>query len=870
MTPAQRRRTVDELLLAAAMEEGSWESRVAVLGEAEPELLEDVRRRILAGEAVPESFLLAPATEILEALLGERGTADDPELPGDDERYELGECLGTGGMGRVYRAFDRKLGRPVALKLVAAAATGAGRGSLHEARAQARVRHEHVLDVYETGELGGLPFIALRYVAGGTLAAGPVLDSASVEQRVRLVAQAADGLHAAHREGLIHGDVKPSNVLVEETPDGELKAWMSDFGLAEYVGPPGSVSAGLAGTPAFMAPELLAAERCPADRRADVYSLGATLLQVLSGEPPPREGVGWRPLRERMPRLPPDLVAIVARCMAKAPADRYPSAAAVAAELRRFLDGEVVEAYADRLVYRWTSFASRHRTLLSVGGIAIVLLAAASTVAAVMGIRAVRANARADARRRQAESLIGFMLEDLRDKLEAVGKLELLDDVGARALRYFAAVPEEELSDAELARRSLALYQIAEVHMRRGDLAGARQPLAQSLALARRLSAAHPDDPQRLFGLGQSEFWMGYALWEGGDLEGAGRHLQSYLEIAQRLVAIDPSKADWQRELAYANSNLGSLLQERGDLESALERFATTLQIEGALAAAAPPQKADEERFELAATHNTLGVVLEQLGRLDQARTHYEADLLLRRELAAAEPDNYRWQAFLGTSQVYLGNLLATRGELAAAHSHLESARNLFSTLIARDAENRDWSYQLAWSQIWLGRVLAAEGARREAGDVWRSATATAEKLAALDAERTDWRRLLAVARYHLARDAVARDGEGALRSVGAAEEQLVPLLGTQRGDRRARRWLAESLLLRGELEEDRGDRAGAERSWGRAREVLAPMVDARTRDHELLVPWLRSLELLGHTEEASRARAVLEEIGCRTVIADE
>ncbi len=97
-----------------------------------------------------------------------------------------------------------------------------------------------------------------------------------------------------------------------------------------------------------------------------------------------------------------------------------------------------------------------------------------------------------------------------------------------------------------------------------------------------------------------------------------------------------------------------------------------------------------------------------------------------------------------------------------------------------------------------------------------------------------------------------------------------MPLLGTQRGDRRARRWLAESLLLRGELEEDRGDRAGAERSWGRAREVLAPVVDARTRDHELLVPWLRSLELLGHTEEASRARAVLEEIGCRTVIADQ
>lgn len=860
MTPALRCR-VDRLVLAVALEERRETAQLAVLAGEEPEVVAEVRRRLGAADALPESFLLAPATEILEAAVAEGGPGE-PELPDGDERYELGACVGVGGMARVYRAFDRKLGRPIALKLIEVTAPGAGEGPLSEARAQARVRHDHVLDVYETGELAGLPFIALRYVAGGTLAAGPVLETASVEQRVRLVAQAAEGLHAAHREGLLHGDVKPSNVLVEEVPDGGLKAWISDFGLATEVEGPGSERAGLAGTPEFMAPELLRADRPVPDRRSDVYGLGATLYRVLTGDAPPRGGTRWGALRERAPHLPPDLVAIVARCLAQDPDDRYASALAVAEDLFRFLDGQVVEAYADRFVYRWTSFARRHRAALAAGAVAALLLAVALAVAAAMGVRAVRANARADERRSQAEELIGFMLLDLRDKLEAVGSLELLDDVGDRALRYFAAVPEEELSDRELASRSVALYQIGDVRIRRGDLAGAREPLAESLALARRLAARDPGDPERLFGLGQSEFWMGYALWERGDLAGAGRHLATYLEISRRLVAADPRHPGWQRELAYAHSNLGSLLQERGDLRQAMARFSAALEIDRRLAAAAPPERADEERFELAATHNALGSVLEELGRLDEARDHYRADLALRRRLAASQPGNRRWQAFLATSHQFLGNLLAARGELAAARSHLEATRDLFARLVARDPENLEWAYQAAWSHVWRGRLLDRQGATAAAREAWSRAEAMAGELTAVDAGRVDWRRLLAVARYHVGRGAAATDGEAALRSVAAAVELLEPLVDEQRGGRRARRWLAESLLLDGLLEAGRGDRAVAEASWRRAREALAPLIEEDTRDHDILVPWLRTQELLGRDRDASRARDILARIG--------
>lgn len=375
--PADGRLRLDRLLLeAAALEPDERAAFLAELPPEESDLADEVRRRLRAAESLPEDFLEAPATTILEAVFGWLD-APEPQPPSGDERYDIGECLGAGGMARVYRAFDRQLGRPVALKVLHATDPETPRRLLREARAQARVRHDHVLDVYETGELDGRPYIAVRYVAGGSLAelaAGPDGGAApSLEARVRLLAQVARGLHAAHREGLLHGDVKPSNVLVEETPDGELKAWIGDFGIATEADAPDPGASGLAGTPRFMAPERLAG--APVDRRSDVYSLGVTLFLALTGKPPARAATSWGELRELAPALPPDLTAIAARCLAGDPAGRYPSAQAVAEDLRRFLDGEVVEAYADRRAYRLSRFAARHRTLLAVAGVSALLWA---------------------------------------------------------------------------------------------------------------------------------------------------------------------------------------------------------------------------------------------------------------------------------------------------------------------------------------------------------------------------------------------------------------------------------------------------------------------------------------------------------------
>jgi tetratricopeptide (TPR) repeat protein len=494
-----------------------------------------------------------------------------------------------------------------------------------------------------------------------------------------------------------------------------------------------------------------------------------------------------------------------------------------------------------------------------------VLLTAALLVAAVMGVRAVRANARAEQRRAQAEELIDFMLLDLRDKLQPVGRLDLLDDVGERAMSYFGAVPESELSDEELAHRSTALHQIADVRIQLGDLEGAQQPLTESLDLARALAARDPDNPDRMFGLGQSEFWVGYALWERGDLAAARPHFEAYEAVSERLVARDPERPEWRAELSYAHSNLGSLLQAQGDLPGALDRFRRTLAIDERLTAEAEGSpEAGDRRFDLALTHNTVGVVLERLGRLDEALEHYRADLALRRGLDELDPRNRRWREFLGTSHQYLGALHLARGEVAPARRHLAPSHAIFPALVAHDPDNAAWRYKLAWSEIRLGQLERASGRPNAARAAWERAAREAEALTAVDPESFDWRLLRGVAAFQAL---PAPEGSGPADPADPERaREVVDLLEPQAAERpdsrRARSWLARSLLLLGDALSAAGDGEGARDAWARAAEALEPLASDGGRDHDLLVPWEAALRRLGRRDEASRVRGVLDAMG--------
>jgi serine/threonine-protein kinase len=302
------------------------------------------------------------------------------------ERYECVRFLGEGGMGRVFLAYDPRLRREVALKFVRGDDAELSRRFVSEARAQARVNHERVCKVYEVGEVQGRVYIAMQYVDGQSLSA--LAGTLTVEQKVMMIREAADGVQEAHRVGLVHRDLKPSNILVERTADGELKPYVMDFGLARDWNEGVTATGTVLGTPLYMAPEQARGEVARLDRRADVYSLGASLYHLLTGHPPiPGANalevltnlatVEPRPPRTLEPDLPVDLEAIVLKCLEKERSARYDSARALVEELDRFLGGEPVQARSPGRWYRLRKKARKHRTLVSVAAVALVLVAVA-------------------------------------------------------------------------------------------------------------------------------------------------------------------------------------------------------------------------------------------------------------------------------------------------------------------------------------------------------------------------------------------------------------------------------------------------------------------------------------------------------------
>ncbi|NTW84691.1 MAG: serine/threonine protein kinase [Holophagaceae bacterium] len=331
-------------------------------------------------------------------------------LPALDSRITLKGLLGAGGMGEVYRAWDRALERPLAVKFVRGSDPKEADRLLLEARLQSRVEHPNVVSVFDTGTLDGRPCILFQLVEGRTL--GDLEAGATWRTKVTLAAQAARGLGAAHRMGLVHRDIKPANILVEDTAEGP-QARLSDFGLARDEEGGLTRSGLLMGTVDYMAPEQVTGAS-PVDSRSDIYGLGATLYAVLVGRAPFRStpaltaavpGLGDlegptpegeerpgdllrrlleeepRPLVSQVDGLPRDLGVVVAKAMEKEPAQRYPTAEAFAADLDRVLSGEPILARSLNLLERGGRWARRNPLPARVLGVGLLALLVAGAFA---------------------------------------------------------------------------------------------------------------------------------------------------------------------------------------------------------------------------------------------------------------------------------------------------------------------------------------------------------------------------------------------------------------------------------------------------------------------------------------------------------
>ena len=310
------------------------------------------------------------------SLGGEGGPRPDARFG----KYWLQEKLGEGGMGEVWKGLDSELNRPVAIKFLKSKDSQELARFRREAMTAAQLAHPNIAAIYEMSEDRGLPFIAMQYVPGRMIGLVPRKDRSLI---VRLMAEAARAVDHAHRQGIIHRDLKPENLMVDNSHDG-ARVVVLDFGLARPVqgGERLSVSGDIVGTPAYMSPEQARGESL--DPRTDVYSLGATLYELVTGKPPfeadsvfevIRRVATDEPVRPRRidAGIHRDLETIILKCLEKDPARRYDSAGRLAEDLERFLNLVPIVARPPSLIYRINLAFARRKAVVVAAGIGVVV-----------------------------------------------------------------------------------------------------------------------------------------------------------------------------------------------------------------------------------------------------------------------------------------------------------------------------------------------------------------------------------------------------------------------------------------------------------------------------------------------------------------
>jgi WD40 repeat protein/predicted Ser/Thr protein kinase len=334
--------------------------------------------------------------------------------------YVIVRPLGHGGCGTVYLAWQKDLGRYVALKVLHHTGGIDVQRLTREAHILANLSHPNIVPIHGVGEHEGTPYLAMTYVAGKSLG-----DLRLDERRaLQVIRDVADAVAYAHRSGVVHRDLKPANVMIAE--DGHV--WVMDFGIARHIdgGSTLTIAGKVAGSPAYMPPEQAMGARC--DERSDVYALGATLYELTTGQPPFTGNSAVDVLvkvirteavapRRRNPRLSLESDSIIAKAMEKKPERRYASAAAFGEDVARHLEGKPIVARPAGVVRRLVKFAARHPLASAVGAVTLLALATLLVGGIIYVADVTRARELAERERRAAELKLAESLVSQGDAL---------------------------------------------------------------------------------------------------------------------------------------------------------------------------------------------------------------------------------------------------------------------------------------------------------------------------------------------------------------------------------------------------------------------------------------------------------------------
>ena len=662
-------------------------------------------------------------------MLGEETSEPTADL-GTIGHYRLLNELGRGGMGIVYRAWDESLGRLVALKVLRPEQcheTDRLR-LVREARITAQFRHDHAVMVHAVASPDdGLPYLVMEYVPGPTLA--QLIDSPERPEPRAIatwMAEVADALAAAHAVGLVHRDVKPSNILIESPT---RRAKITDFGLARTETGPSSLSREgfLAGTPTYMSPEQARGDS-NLDARTDVYSLGATLYQALTGEIPfrgaphlaLREVIEEDPLPPRRlnDQVPRDLETICLKAMAKEPARRYSSTSALAEDLRRWLRGEPIQARPVGLFERAYRWARRNPRVAGLAA-ALVLVFTAGFLGVLWQWRRAERNLKEsqvsfDRARRAVDQFYTRFYQ--KGVLAVPGLEQVRRDVLNEMIQYYKDFLDQHRNDPalrlELAETCLRLGNLTKDQGNKVDALGV---LRQAVQYFEQLPSGGGDDRRIQFGLYRSLHYMALVESDLGDVESARRDYQRGFRILEKIVQNEPRNFELKRKLAAVLGNFANLCLIAKDKAQARRAYLQALELQRGLVDQNPTGV--DFKNDLALSYHNFaflaGTEQEKRALLDQA-------LALRKQLVEALPSNSVFRRHLARTYESLGRNQLALGQTQDALESLRQSRALLHQVVIEQPNVTTYQDNLAGACEILGHTLATLGQHREAQEAYK------------------------------------------------------------------------------------------------------------------------------------------------------
>ncbi len=877
-----------------------------------------LRGRIEALIAAHESAgeFMAPPREI---SLGEKANGSSPRGSVDREgtrigRYKLLQKIGEGGCGVVWMAEQEEpVRRRVALKVIKLGMDTKNVIARFEAERQALalMDHPNIARVFDAGATdAGRPFFVMELVPGVPITKYCDQHNLSTAARLELFTQVCQAVQHAHQKGVIHRDLKPSNILVT-LHDGEPTPKVIDFGIAKAT--QGRLTdhtlftafEQFIGTPAYMSPEQAEMSGIDVDTRSDIYSLGVLLYELLTGRPPfdpkslfqagldeirriIREVEPVKPstrlntlgdadrdsvARQRSispaqlsPLIRGDLDWIVMKALEKNRNRRYETANGLALDIQRHLQNEPVSARPPTTTYRVSRFVRRNRfAVVAVSAVALALVIG-TVVSTMQALRAKRAErlasierSKAVDERAHAEDLLGFMLGDLRTQLAKVGRLDVLESVGDKAMGYFSSRETSGMDDPTLARRAKALTQIGEIRMDQARYSDAAAAFAEAYKQASALVARHPKDGAMIFERGQAEYWNGFVHWQRGEIPEATDWLNRYSNTSLELVALDPSRPEWQSELAWGRHNLATLQLENGEYDQAKNGFLAEL---STLDKSLTKSRNDQDlRFRISEVHSWLGNLASRQRNLGKAMKEYSIQAEILEDLSQSTSGAELWRFKFADALLFQTDLALTAGQQVIAGDKLAQSLTILNELVALDPANRQWEITLLEAKLKAAVLTRQKGDLSNALHLIEDAVPKLERLAS--AEPSDHYFTLWLAKaWRL--DAQIRAAAGRTDASIAAEKAVALGEKLLDGNRTAESLISEcawASVVAGDIAAKAGAKDIAQAHWQHAMALLTPHL-RNPKDWSLLEPAARAMVSLGRVKEAQALVAQLTAFG--------